>query len=84
MNETHVHKNRNYSIINAAPVKNKILTLRAKGLYAILSVLPEEEYTTEELMAICKEWCKDSEANIRQAIDELTLYGYIDTVDEEG
>jgi len=70
-----VEKNKNYTVMSNHHLKNKSLTLKAKGLLSLILSLPEEwNYTTRGLAAICKEGVDCIGATLR----ELESAGYIE------
>ena len=51
-----VEKNRNYTVISNVHLKDRGISLKAKGLLSVILSLPEDwNYTTRGLAAICKE-----------------------------
>ena len=79
-----VERTRDYTVMSNHHLKNKELTLKAKGLLSQMLSLPEDwDYTLSGLSAINRE-SKDA---IRSAVNELEKAGYIrrrQTVDERG
>jgi len=70
-----VEKNKNYTVMSNYHLKDKNLSLKAKGLLSIILSLPEEwNYTTRGLAAICKEGVDCIGATLR----ELENAGYIE------
>ena len=70
-----VEKTKNYTVMSNYHLKNKSLTLKAKGLLSLILSLPEEwNYTTRGLAAICKEGVDCIGATLR----ELETAGYIE------
>ena len=70
-----VEKNKNYTVMSNYHLKDKSLTLKAKGLLSLILSLPEEwNYTTRGLAAICKEGVDCIGATLR----ELENAGYIE------
>ena len=69
-----VEKTKNYTVMSNYHLKDKSLTLKAKGLLSLILSLPEEwNYTTRGLAAICREGVDCIGATLR----ELELAGYI-------
>lgn len=79
-----VERTRDYTVMSNHHLKNKDLSLKAKGLLSQMLSLPEDwDYTLSGLSAINRE-SKDA---IRSAVNELESAGYIrrrQTVDERG
>lgn len=79
-----VEKNANYTVMSNCHLKDRRLSLKAKGLFSVILSLPEEwDYTLGGLAAISKE----SRDAIRTAIVELEELGYVyrrQTRDERG
>lgn len=69
-----VEKNRNYTVLNNEFLRNKELSLKSKGLLAMILSLPEEwTYSINGLVAICKE----SITSVRSSLKELEQHGYV-------
>lgn len=69
-----VEKNRNYTVLNNEFLRNKELSLKAKGLMSMILSLPEEwTYSINGLVAICKE----SITSVRSSLKELEEHGYV-------
>ncbi len=69
-----IEKTKNYTVMSNHHLRNKNLSLKAKGLLSLMLSLPDEwDYTTKGLAYICKEGV-DSIANI---VKELEQNGYI-------
>ena len=79
-----VEKNRNYTVINNEFLRNKELSLKAKGLLAVCLSLPDDwNWSIAGLVAICKE----SITSVRSSLKELEEYGYVTilkTKDDKG
>lgn len=74
MKQFYVAKNANYVTICNKALRDKRLSLKAKGLYAVITSLPDGwDYTVAGLTAILKE----SRDAVRTAIIELEEAGYI-------
>lgn len=69
-----VEKNRNYTVMSNVHLKDKGISLKAKGLLSVILSLPEDwNYTTRGLAAICKEGVD----SIGTALRELECAGYL-------
>lgn len=69
-----VAKTNDYTVMSNHHLRNKALTLKAKGLLTMMLSLPDEwNYTTRGLAAICKEGVD----SIGAALKELEGEGYI-------
>lgn len=69
-----VEKNRNYTVMSNEFLRNKQLSLKAKGLLAVCLSLPDTwDYSISGLVAICKE----SITAVRNAMKELEEHGYM-------
>ena len=69
-----VNKTRDYTIMANHHLKNRELSLKAKGLLSVMLSLPEDwHFTVHGLVSICKEG-RDS---ISGAVRELEEAGYI-------
>ncbi|NLO86274.1 MAG: helix-turn-helix domain-containing protein, partial [Clostridiales bacterium] len=69
-----IEKTKDYTVMANHHLKNKELSLKAKGLLSMILSLPENwNYTTRGLAAICKEGVD----SIGTALKELELNGYI-------
>ena len=74
MKQFYIAKNANYVTICNKALRDKNLSLKAKGLYAVITSLPDGwDYTVAGLTAILKE----SRDAVRTAIIELEEAGYI-------
>lgn len=74
MSVIRVQKNRNYSVISNHHLKNKNLSLKAKGLLSVMLSLPDNwNYTIGGLVAISKE----NETTIKTTLNELKQNGYL-------
>lgn len=70
-----VKKNRNYTVMSNYHLRDKNLSLKAKGLLSIMLSLPEDwNYTLGGLVAISKEGL----TSIRSALDELKKNRYLE------
>ncbi len=69
-----VKKTKDYTVMSNHHLRNKNLSLKAKGLLSLMLSLPDEwDYTTKGLAYICK----DGIDSIRSTIKELEQNGYI-------
>ena len=69
-----VEKNRNYTVMSNVHLKDRGISLKAKGLLSVILSLPEDwNYTTRGLAAICKEGVD----SIGAALRELESAGYL-------
>lgn len=73
MSVIRVEKSKNYTIMSNAHLRDKELSLKAKGLLSVVLSLPDNwDYSLSGLSSICKE----SITAIRSAINELRDMGY--------
>ncbi len=69
-----IEKTKNYTVMSNYHLKDRKLSLKAKGLLSMMLSLPEEwNYTTRGLASICKEGVD----SIGTALKELECAGYI-------
>jgi hypothetical protein len=69
-----VEKNREFVVMSNKFLREKEMSLKAKGLLALCLSLPDDwEYSLNGLCAICKE----SQTSIRSALKELETFGYL-------
>jgi hypothetical protein len=69
-----VEKTKNYTVMSNNVLRDKRLSLKAKGLMSLMLSLPDNwDYTTRGLAAICKE----SKDTISKIVNELVAVGYI-------
>lgn len=69
-----VEKNQNFVVMSNHHLRNREMSLKAKGLLSlILSLPPEWNYSLSGLCAICKE----SQTAMRSALKELETHGYL-------
>ena len=74
MKQFYVVKNANYVTICTIALRDKNLSLKAKGLYAFMANLPSEwDYTIAGLVAVLKEG-RDA---VLSAVNELIEHGYL-------
>lgn len=69
-----VEKNREFVVMHNKFLREKEMSLKAKGLLALCLALPDNwEYSINGLCAICKE----SQTSIRSALKELETFSYL-------
>lgn len=69
-----VQKTQNYTVMSNHHLRNKELSLKAKGLISLmLSLPPEWDYSVKGLVSICKE----SHTSVRSALKELEEHNYL-------
>lgn len=69
-----VQKTANYTVMSNHHLRNKELSLKAKGLISLmLSLPPEWDYSVQGLVSICKE----SHTSVRSALKELEEHNYL-------
>lgn len=74
MSKIRVNKTKDYTILSNHHLKNKNLSLKAKGLLSVMLSLPDDwDYSINGLSFICKE----NETAIVSALDELKENGYL-------
>ena len=74
MSVVRVNKSKNYTVMSNYHLRDKNLSLKAKGLLSIMLSLPEDwDYSIKGLVAICKE----GETAVKSTLDELKEYGYL-------
>lgn len=72
-----VEKTKNYTVMSNYHLKEKNMSLKAKGLLSVMLSLPDNwDYTIAGLSAICKE----NETAIKSALKELQNFGYLHIV----
>ena len=72
-----VEKNKNYTVISNFHLKDKNLSLKAKGLLSLMLSLPDDwDYSINGLVAICKEELRA----VKSTLEELKQYGYLKVV----
>lgn len=70
-----IEKNKNYTIMSNYHLKEKEMSLKAKGLLSLMLSLPNNwDYTIEGLVTICKE----NETAIKSTLKELKCFGYLE------
>lgn len=71
---TKAHKAKDYIAMSNNHLKEKEMSLKAKGLLSMMLSLPEEwDYSIAGLVAICKE----NETAIKSTLKELKEFGYL-------
>lgn len=69
-----IEKTRDYTVMSNHHLRDKLLSLKAKGLLSLMLSLPEEwDYTTKGLARICK----DGVDSICAGVRELEEHGYV-------
>lgn len=69
-----VHATKNYTVMSNVHLRDKSLSLKAKGLLSVMLSLPETwDYTINGLVAICKE----NNTAVESALKELKQFGYL-------
>lgn len=77
MSTIRVIKNKNYTVMANFHLREKSMTLKAKGLLSVmLSLPPEWDYSINGLCSICKE----NITAIRSTLDELKQFGYLEVI----
>ena len=69
-----IDKTRDYTVMSNHHLRNKALSLKAKGLLSLMLSLPDNwDYTTKGLAHICK----DGVDSICAGVRELEEHGYV-------
>ena len=69
-----VNKTRDYTVMSNTHLKDKSLSLKAKGLLSLMLSLPDDwNYSINGLVSICK----DGERAVKSTIDELKQNNYV-------
>lgn len=69
-----IEKTKNYTVMSNYHLRDKNLSLKAKGLLSFMLSLPEDwDYSLNGLCAVCKE----QERSIKSTLKELKEYGYL-------
>lgn len=77
MSVIRVEKNKNYTTMSNYHLKERKMSLKAKGLMSMMLSLPEDwDYSIAGLVAICKE----NETAIKTTLDELKEFGYLQVI----
>lgn len=67
-------KTKYFTVMSNRPLREPGMSLKAKGLLALMLSLPEEwDYSIKGICAICKE----NESAVRAALGELKRFGYL-------
>lgn len=70
-----VEKNKNYTVMSNVHLRDKALSLKAKGLLSLILSLPDDwQYNVKGLAAISKEGC----SGITSGLQELEAAGYLE------
>jgi hypothetical protein len=74
MSVIRVNKTKNYTVMSNEHLKDKRLSLKAKGLLSVMLSLPDTwDYSISGLVAICRE----SETAVKSTLNELKSCGYL-------
>lgn len=77
MSVIRVVKNQNYTVMSNIHLREKDMSLKAKGLLSMVLALPDTwNYSIAGLVSICKE----NETAIRSALNELKDFGYLKVI----
>ncbi len=69
-----VHTNKNYTVMSNTHLRDKSMSLKAKGLLSVMLSLPDTwDYSINGLVAICKE----NNTAVESALKELKTLGYL-------
>lgn len=69
-----VNKTKDYTVMSNIHLKEKDMSLKAKGLLSLMLSLPEDwDYSITGLVALCKE----NESAIKSTLGELKYFGYL-------
>ena len=69
-----VHKTKKYTVMSNTHLRDKSLSLKAKGLLSVMLSLPDNwDYSIAGLVAICKE----NETAVKSALNELKNNNYV-------
>ena len=69
-----INKTKDFTVMSNTHLRDKQLSLKAKGLLSLMLALPENwNYTIDGLVAICKE----NETAVKSTLNELKQYGYL-------
>ena len=75
-----VHKTKNYTVMSNTHLRDKNLSLKAKGLLSVMLSLPDNwEYSIAGLVAISKE----NETAVKSALNELKDNNYVVVIKEK-
>lgn len=74
MSVIRVNKTKNYTVMSNGHLKDRRLSLKAKGLLSVMLSLPDTwDYSVSGLVAICRE----SETAVKSTLNELKSCGYL-------
>ena len=74
MSKIRINKNKNYVTMSNFHLKEKEMSLKAKGLLSVMLSLPDGwNYSVRGLVSICKE----NETSIKSTLEELKSFGYL-------
>ena len=74
MSVIRVHKSKNYTVMSNTHLRDKSLSLKAKGLLSVMLSLPDNwDYSIAGLVAISKE----NETAVKSALNELKDNNYV-------
>lgn len=69
-----VHKTQNYTVMSNFHLREKDLSLKAKGLLSLMLSLPDDwDYSIRGLAALSK----DNETAVKSALEELKQHDYL-------
>lgn len=69
-----VHRTKNFTVMSNIHLRDKNLSLKAKGLLSVMLSLPDDwNYSIAGLCSICKE----NETAIKSALNELKANNYV-------
>jgi hypothetical protein len=75
MSVVRVNKTSDYTIISNRHLKEKDMSLKAKGLLTLMLSLPDDwDYSINGLVA---NFCKENKIAIKNALNELKKFGYL-------
>ena len=75
MSVIRVNKTKDYTVMSNTHLKEKDMSLKAKGLLSLMFSLPDNwDYSVEGLCHICKE----VETAIKSTLDEIKQFGYLE------
>ena len=70
-----INKTQNYIVMSNYHLKEKDMSLKAKGLLSLMLSLPDSwDYSIAGLVSICKE----NETEIKSILKELEEFGYLE------
>ena len=70
-----INKTQNYTVMSNYHLKEKDMSLKAKGLLSLMLSLPDSwDYSIAGLVSICKE----NETEIKSILKELEEFGYLE------